>query len=318
MSVSGFYRSLLVCSALSAAIKVEAQSSYRNLDGGRPVRIEDAVVTERFALDVDLFNIRYDELSDLRARFLWEPELSYGVLPRTEMWLRLPVYYRERTSVPRGGLAGLGFGAMYQFNLESQVLPAAALATEVFKPAGPNALPMSYSARALLTRSFSPGRLHLNTSIASYAATAAPALVITCPPGSGATGTDCGGPPLPPLDGPCLVASGLAGSFQCSASAAEPSAAQTTATPTATHSHWLLGIAYDKTIPLSSTLIVGDFFAERFEGIARKTDMTAEIGLRHQMRPQLIFSGALGRHFRGTGFSTFITLGLTLDRPLQP
>ena len=46
--------------------------------------------------------------------------------------------------------------------------------------------------------------------------------------------------------------------------------------------------------------------------------MTAEIGLRHQMRPQTVFSGALGRHFRGAGFSTFITLGITLDRALQP
>ena len=318
MSVSRFYRSLLVCGALSAATKVEGQSSYRNLDGGRPVRVEDAVVTERYALDVDLFNIRYDELSDLRSRLLWEPEVSYGILPRTEMWLRLPVFYRERTSVPRGGLAGLGFGAMYQLNLESQLLPTAALATEFFKPAGANASPMSYSLRALLTRSFSPGRLHVNASSATYAVTPTASLVITCPPGLGTPGTNCGGPPLPPLDGPCSLASGYTVRFQCSPGAAEPSATQAAAAETKTHSHWLLGIAYDKTIPLSSSLIVGDFFAEKFEGIGRKTDMTAEIGLRHQMRPQMIFSGAVGRHFRGGGFSTFITLGLTLDRALQP
>jgi len=318
MSVSRFYGSLLVCGALSAATKVEAQSSYRNLDGGRPVRVEDAVVTERYALDVDLFNIRYDELSDLRSRLLWEPELSYGVLPRTEMCLRLPVFYRERSSVPRGGLAGLGLGAMYQLNLESQLLPAAALATEFFKPAGPNALPMSYSFRALLTRSFSTGRVHLNSCIASYSITPAPTLVITCPPGSGTPGTNCGGPPLPPLDGPCSVGSAFAASFQCNAIAPQQSAAQAATNPTETHSHWLLGTAFDKSIPLSSTLLVGDFFAEKFEGIGRRIDMTAEIGLRHQMRPQMVFSGALGRHFRGAGFSTFITLGITLDRALQP
>jgi hypothetical protein len=318
MSVSRFCGSaLMICAALSAAGKLEAQSSYRNLDGGRPVRVEDAVVTERYALDIDLFNIRYDELSDLRTRLLWEPEVSYGILPRTEMWLRLPFFYRERTSVPRSGLAGLGVGAMYQFNLESQRLPAAALAGEFFKPGGANALPASYALRALLTRSFSPGRIHLNASVATYAVPAAPSLVITCP-GTTAPGATCGGEPVPPLDGPCSVGSGFAVSFQCSASVNEPISTQALAGPSETHNHWLLGIAYDKTIPLSSTLIVGDFFAEKFEGIGRKTDMTAEIGVRRQLRPQVIFSTALGRHFRGAGFSTFITLGLTLDRALQP
>jgi len=167
MSVSRFWPTALVIAAcLSGTVKAEGQSSYRNLEAGRPVRVEDAVVTERYALDVDLFNLRYDELSDLRTRYLWEPEVAYGILPRTEIWLRLPVFYRERSSVPRGGLAGLGMGAMYQLNIESEFLPATAISTEFFKPAGPNALPMSYSFKALLTRSFSPGRIHLNASVA--------------------------------------------------------------------------------------------------------------------------------------------------------
>ena len=317
MSVSRFWPSaLIVALSLSAAVKAEAQSSYRNLEAGRPVRVEDAVVTERFALDVDLFNLRYDELSDLRTRLLWEPEVAYGILPRTEIWLRLPVFYRERTSVPRGGLAGLGVGGMYQLNLESQWLPAAALSTELFKPAGPNALPLSYSVKALLTRSFSPGRLHVNASAASYAVQPAPSLVITCP-GTTTFDPNCGGTPLPPLDGPCSVGAPPGASFQCGVAASQPMASAA-AGQTETHTHWLIGVGYDKSVPLSSTLFIADLFAEKFEGIGRKTDMTAELGLRHQLRPQVVFSGALGRHFRGAGFSTFITLGLTLDRALQP
>ena len=318
MSVSRFRPStLLIAASLSWAVKADGQSSYRNLDAGRPVRVEDAVVTERYALDVDLFNLRYDELSDLRTRFLWEPEVAYGILPRTELWLRLPVFYRERTSVPRGGLAGLGVGAMYQFNLESEFLPAAAIATEFFKPAGPTALPVSYSVKALMTRSFSPGRVHVNASVASYAVQPAPSLVITCP-GTTTFDPNCGGAPLPPLDGPCSIEAPPGASFQCGVTAAAPSAPAATAGQTETHTHWLVGVGYDKAIALSSTLLIADLFAEKFEGIGRKTDMTAELGLRHQLRPQVVFSGALGRHFSGAGFSTFITLGLTLDRALQP
>jgi len=69
---------------------------------------------------------------------------------------------------------------------------------------------------------------------------------------------------------------------------------------------------------LASTLLVADVFAEKFEGIGRKTDVTAEIGVRHQMRPQIVFVGGLGRHFRGAGFSTFLTLGMTLSHAFQP
>ena len=319
VSVSPSWRaSILVAVVLLAPMSARGQSAYRNLDGGRPVRVEDAIVTERFGLELDLLNLRFDELSDLRTRLQWEPQISYGVFPRTEMWVRLPVFYRERTSVPRGGLAGIGAGAMYQFTIEHQILPAVALSAEVFKPGGANALPASYSARALLTRSFSSGRLHLNGSIATYAVRAGPSLVITCP-GTPSPGSTCGGQSLPPLDGPCSVVTEAA-SFQCSARPVElgTAAGQAAAGDTETHEHWFLGIAYDKTFALSSTLIVVDLFAEKFEGIGRKTDMTAEVGFRRQIRPQAVVSGAFGRHFRGAGFSTFVTAGLTLTRPLQP
>ena len=126
---------------MGGAANARGQASYRNLDAGFPVRVEDATVTERYALDLDFLNFRYDELSDLRTRFQYEPRVSYGIFPRTEMWVRLPVFYRERDALPRGGVAGFGIGAMYQVNLETQYIPSLALAWEFFKPTGPNALP---------------------------------------------------------------------------------------------------------------------------------------------------------------------------------
>jgi len=69
MSVSRFWQSaLLIAASLSVSVKGEGQSSYRNLEAGRPVRVEDAVVTERYALDVDLFNLRYDEIGRASCR----------------------------------------------------------------------------------------------------------------------------------------------------------------------------------------------------------------------------------------------------------
>ena len=63
--------------------------------------------------------------------------------------------------------------------------------------------------------------------------------------------------------------------------------------------------------------MLADFFAEKFEGIGRKTDLTAEIGARHQLRPRVVIVGAIGRHFRGAGFSTFLTGGMTISHALQ-
>jgi hypothetical protein len=266
------------------------QGSYRNLDAGLPVRIEDATVTERYDLDLDFLNLRYDELSGLRTRFQYEPQLSYGVLPRTEVWARLPMYYRERIAIPRRGIAGFGVGAQYQLTLETQHVPALALAAEVFHPTGPNALPSAYSLRSILTRSFAPGRVHLNASVASFAVRPGPSLIITPCPANTPPGTQCGSTPLlPPLDGPCRVGveSGLSAAFTC----IPPRPRNLTATEQAqlgdieTHTHWLLGAAFDKAFPLASTFVVAEFYTEKIEGLGRTTDMTADLGLRHQRKP---------------------------------
>jgi len=295
-----------------------AQASYRNLDAGFPVRVEDATVTERYALDLDFVNLRYDALSDSRNRFQYEPQVSYGMLPRTEVWLRLPTYYRESTFTPRSGIAGFGVGAMYQFTVETLHVPALALAIELFQPVGRDALPSSYSLKALLTRSFSPGRIHLNASIASFAVRTLSSLTITCP--GGGPPSSCAGSPLPPLDGPCSIGSQstLAATLYCAAP--QPEALQTTQMVVPediqNHTHWLLGAGFDKAFPLASTLLVSDVFAEKFEGLGRSTDITAEIGARHQFKPLVVIDGGIGRHFRGTGLSTFITLGVTLTHSL--
>jgi hypothetical protein len=294
---------------------------YRNLDAGFPIRVEDATVTERYALDLDLANFRFDALSAGRKRVQLEPSLSYGLFPGTEVWLRVPTYFRERTISPRTGIAGIGTGAMYQLNMETFRIPAVAIASEVFIPTGPNALPPSYSFKTAFTRSFTPGRIHFNAGVSSYATR----IVVTdCLPliqGSTCPAT-FSGTPLPPLDGPCAMApesdtpsAWVPSMHTFPAVFVLPMVAEKPRV--VTHAHWLIGAAADKSFPLSSIIFLGDIFAERFEGIGRKTDWTAELGTRKQLNPQAVFAGAIGRHFRGTTTASFFILGATLSRPLQ-
>ena len=314
---------ILACAEIALAHQAGGQASYRNLDAGFPVRVEDAAVTERYELDFDLLNLRYDELSNLRTRLQYQPRVSYGILPRTEIWLRVPVYYRERQITPRKGIAGVGVGGMYQLTQETLRLPAFAIASEAFIPTGPNALPAAYSVKTLFTRSLSSARLHFNASVASFASR-----VVTpgCTPIPGGSvcggGGGGGGGALPPLDGPCNVGSGsaLVLSLSCSAPVGAPSrntSAQAAAGDLVTHAHWMVGVAADKTLALRSIVFVADVFAERFEGIGRKTDLTAEAGARKQLTPTIVLTGGVGRHFRGSGTSSFLTLGATYSRPVQ-
>ena len=312
---------LLLASPLAS--EANAQAEYRNLDAGFPVRIEDATVTDRYDLDLDLLNVRYDELSGLRNRFQYEPRASYGILPRTEMWLRAPLYYRERTITPRKGLAGVGLGGMYQLTQETLAVPGIAIASEAFFPTGPGASPPAYSLKTLVTRSLSGARIHFNARVASYTLRTVPSNCQSLPGGtvcndSSAAGTGT----LPPLDGPCTVApqSAMPASFACATpatGAAESALALAVPGRSVTHAAWMVGIAADKTLPLKSVLFVADIFAERFEGIGRTVDLTAEIGARRQLSPGIVLVAGIGRHFKGANNSSFLVVGATYSRPLQ-
>jgi len=299
-----------------------AQGDYRNLDAGFPVRIEDAIVTERYALDLDLANIRFDALSAGRKRLQFEPELSYGIFPRTEMWVRATTYYRERQITPRKGIAGVGVGGMYQLTVETLHVPALALSSEIFVPTGPNALPASYSLKTALTKSFTAVRVHLNASIASYASWIPASNCLPLIQGS-VCGPAEGVAALPPLDGPCAMAPVNANEFYPMPASLQsaPTTSNATAPPGSagivTHGHWLAGVGADKTLPLSSIVFVGDLFVEKFEGIGRTADWTTELGARKQLTPSVVVVGSVGRHFKGLNDSLFFVLGATLSRALQ-
>jgi hypothetical protein len=318
--------SLLLLSLLGPSLgrRACAQAEYRNLDAGFPVRVEDAAVTERYALDLDLANIRFDALSAGRKRLQLEPRLSYGILPRTEVWLRIPTYYRERAISPRRGIAGVGFGGMYQLTLETLHLPAFAVASEAFFPTGPNALPPSYSFKTAFTKSFTPGRIHFNASFGSYASRMVSSNCLPLPQGTVCPDTVESVGVLPPLDGPCVMASVEPRSSNLMNAVQQPPPSPSNADAAlaatgrlVTHAHWLLGVGADKTLPLRSIIFLGDLFAERFEGIGRPIDWTAELGARKQLNPHVVLVGSVGRHAKGTNDSSFFILGATFSRALQ-
>ncbi len=313
--------SIVVIAFFLTAEHAGAQVEYRNLDGGRPVRIEDAAPTERRALDLDLTTLRFDWLSLGRERLLIEPRMAYGILPNTEFSIRVPVFFRERGQSPRAGISGVGIGAMRELRLESSRLPALGLAGETFLPVGLNRVRPSYVAKALATRSFPVGRLHLNASYGSFTVRQRPSLIVT--PQCGLPGLpEC--PPLPlnpPLDGPCLVSmsEGTPAAMSSCGGTQEFTGTTTRAAPPGRIlrlSYWLVGLAADKAFPLRSIVVVGDIFVEHFEGLPRLYDWTAEVGARRQVSPRLVLDATIGRHYYGNALSTFVKFGTSFTSPV--
>jgi hypothetical protein len=87
--------------------------------------------------------------------------------------------------------------------------------------------------------------------------------------------------------------------------------------PPATGAHWTAGIAFDHTLPMISTLFAADLVVDRFARLYPLDDWTAELGVRHQLTPELIADGGVARRFAGTTQSTSIVIGISYSAPLR-
>lgn len=142
---------------------LHAQTDYYNTDSGRPVLIEDAYATERYAFELQLAPLRLERQSG--GAYTWgvEPEIAYGVLPRTQIEFGVPLTFVDTGGPdPEFGVAGLDLSVLHNLNVETSI-PAFAIAAEALLPAGNFAPERLYpSVKAIATRTFSFARVHVN------------------------------------------------------------------------------------------------------------------------------------------------------------
>ena len=302
-----------------------AQTEYYNLDASRPLRVEDALPSERRSLDIELAPLRFESVGGNARRWRVDPKVAYGVAPLTEIELRVPLLYVQPSapgSRSTAGLSSIGLSAMHAFNTESAVLPALAIGGDLLLPVGSMGAPNgSFAVKGLLTKTTRLLRVSVNGSIGTFSVIrpAAP------PPACGASGAPSCAPPPPPIpDVPCdrlpvltsaapaaqpiaprSVAPRLSAACLTSAAAAVPVTLRSAGT------RWFAGAAIDHALVMSSTLVAADIFAERLVGFSPFVDWTAGVGLRHQWSPRLVLDAGASRKFAGTLQSTAFTLGAT-------
>jgi hypothetical protein len=162
--MTSWARAALIGVALAGARPAAAQTDYYNTDEGRPVRIEDASPVERHAFELQLAPFRLER--EHAGEYQWEvePELAYGILPRTHVEVGLPIVFADAAGgAGRSGLAGVHLSAMHNLNVETRTFPALAIAADLALPVGALApAEARASIKGIATRTFGFGRLHAN------------------------------------------------------------------------------------------------------------------------------------------------------------
>jgi hypothetical protein len=150
--------------ALVLPIVASAQTDYYNTDSRRPITIEDAYATERYAFELQLAPLRLERSRGGIYNWGIEPELAYGILPRTHVELGFPMAYIDLgASRRRAGLAGIELSLLHNLNVETRTLPAFGLVGDVLTPVGGLGPDKTYaSAKAIATRTLGWARFHVN------------------------------------------------------------------------------------------------------------------------------------------------------------
>jgi hypothetical protein len=164
---------LTVCMLGLLHAPATAQKDYYNLDKNRPVRIEDAYTTERFALEVKVAPLRLERERGGVYHWGFDPEIAYGILPRTSIEIGFPLAVTDGAEGGRSaGLGGIELSAFHNLNHETLGWPALGIRGDVVLPVGNLAAERTYaSLTGLATRSYPWARFHVN---AQYTFGAAP------------------------------------------------------------------------------------------------------------------------------------------------
>lgn len=158
-----FSAALVATVSTVASQGLSAQTDYYNTDRGRPLQIEDAQSTERHAFELKVAPIRLERSRGPVYNWTAEPEIAYGILPRTHVEFGIPLVYTDGAGVRSSGLAGLEASVFHSLNVETETFPALALRADVLAPVGSLAPDRAYpSLTGLMTRTFSKLRVHAN------------------------------------------------------------------------------------------------------------------------------------------------------------
>lgn len=104
----------------------KSQTDYYNLDKHRPLRVEDAYATERFAFELQVSPLTLAGGSGV-LHYAPSVELKHGLWPGMELSAGLDADIRRRDGRTRGSFGSLELSTLYNLNTETLGMPALGL-----------------------------------------------------------------------------------------------------------------------------------------------------------------------------------------------
>ncbi len=149
----------------TAPVSLLGQTDFYNLDHERPLRVEDAYATKRWAFEFQASPFSMSEDREGTVRYSPSVELKHGLFPGVELSVAGEIENERRGSESSTRLHEIEVSALMNLWVEGTALPAAGvrLTTIVPTEAGRSAV---LEARGALTRGlFGPIRAHLNGAL---------------------------------------------------------------------------------------------------------------------------------------------------------
>lgn len=158
-------KALIACVfAAMALVPVSAVAiDHKNLDEGRPLRLEDAyaISTGEIALEAGAgFTLRRRGPD----RGFFPVELLYGALPNFQIGVGTTLSTDPRQIDEPTKSGDLRIGALYNFNQETLVMPAFGVKLEVELPTGVDSKGVDVEVKGIVTKSFERLSVHFNAA----------------------------------------------------------------------------------------------------------------------------------------------------------
>jgi hypothetical protein len=147
---------------LGVAAPAAAQTDFYNLDKNRPLRVEDALSTKRYAFEWQFAPLELSETSDGLLRYAPSLELKHGLLPGLEVSAGTNLNVDRFAGETTAGVGDVELSALLNLFVESRTLPALGVRATGHIPVDADH-ERTFELRGLATRGlFGPVRLHVN------------------------------------------------------------------------------------------------------------------------------------------------------------
>lgn len=164
-SYPGLVAALALLLLGAAAAPAAAQTDYYNLDKERPLRVEDAYATERYAFEFQLSPLTLTGLRNGGWVYVPSLEVKHGLLPGLEVSAGVNANVVRAAGETTRSLGDLELSALYNLNSETLRIPALGVRVTGHLPLEGDE-GASAEVKGIVTRVlFGPLRAHLNGAL---------------------------------------------------------------------------------------------------------------------------------------------------------